>query len=339
MNEAQARIIGRRTFLTQASALGAAAYAGWSGPLAAEPPLEVKKVRLVKTPAICLAPEYVAEELLRLEGFTEVEYVEREENDAYPMLKKDLADFTVATAPDLLPALDEGYAITALAAIHGGCYELFGNERVRSIRDLRGKRFAISSKRAVEYYYVASMLAYLGVDPRKDVEWVDAKTFDGTMQDFIDGKADAFLGFPPQPQRLRTKSIGHVIVNTSQDRPWSQYFCCMTAGRSQFVKAYPVATKRVVRAILKATDICAREPEKAARLIVAKGYESEYDIALNVLKSLSYTRWRIDNVDDSLRFFGVRLHEVGMIKSDPNKLIAQGTDWRFLNELKRELKA
>jgi hypothetical protein len=53
----------------------------------------------------------------------------------------------------------------------------------------------------------------------------------------------------------------------------------------------------------------------------------------------SYDRWRTYNVEDSLRFFGVRLHEIGMIKANPNKLIAQGTDWRFLNELKRELKA
>jgi NitT/TauT family transport system substrate-binding protein len=28
-----------------------------------------------------------------------------------------------------------------------------------------------------------------------------------------------------------------------------------------------------------------------------------------------------------------------MIKASPAKIIAQGTDWRFLNELKRELKA
>jgi hypothetical protein len=42
--------------------------------------------------------------------------------------------------------------------------------------------------------------------------------------------------------------------------------------------------------------------------------------------------------EDSLRFYALRLHEVGMIKSSPNALLAEGTDWRFLNELKRELK-
>jgi NitT/TauT family transport system substrate-binding protein len=40
-----------------------------------------------------------------------------------------------------------------------------------------------------------------------------------------------------------------------------------------------------------------------------------------------------------LRFYSLRLHEGGTVKSSPNKIIAQGTDWRFLNELKRELKS
>jgi NitT/TauT family transport system substrate-binding protein len=40
-----------------------------------------------------------------------------------------------------------------------------------------------------------------------------------------------------------------------------------------------------------------------------------------------------------MRFYALRLHEAGMIRSSPNQIIAEGTDWRFLNELKRELKA
>ena len=31
-------------------------------------------------------------------------------------------------------------------------------------------------------------------------------------------------------------------------------------------------------------------------------------------------------------------NEAGMIKSTPQKIISQGTDWRFLKELKKELK-
>jgi NitT/TauT family transport system substrate-binding protein len=113
----------------------------------------------------------------------------------------------------------------------------------------------------------------------------------------------------------------------------------MIAARREFVAKNPVATKRAVRAILKSTDICARDPERAARHMVERGFESRYEVAREVVKSLSYDRWRTYDPEDSLRFFGVRLHEVGLIKTNPQTLIAQGTDWRFLNELKKELKA
>ena len=123
------------------------------------------------------------------------------------------------------------------------------------------------------------------------------------------------------------------------DRPWSQYFCCSLVAHRDFVARHPVATKRALRAILKAADICAQDPERAARLMRDKGYEPRYEIGLEVVKSLPYRRWREANPEDTLRFLALRLHEVGMIKTPPQKLIARGTDWRFLNELKRELKA
>ena len=329
----------RRNFLAGISTVGAAALLGLPRSAAAEPPPETNKIRLVKVPGICLAPEYLAEELLRLEGFSEVEYVSVDQTLDPHMLLDNRADISPFSPPLLLPFLDAGKPIVALAGLHGGCYELFANERVRAIRDLKGKRVAVSRIDSVEYYYVAAMVAYVGMDPRKDVNWVDAKSFDGMMQSFVDGKVDAFLAFPPQPQDLRARKIGRVIVNTTQDRPWDQYYCCMIAARKEFVAKNPIATKRAVRAILKATDICVREPERAARHMVERGYESRYEVALEVVKSLSYNRWRTYDPEDSLRFFGVRLHEAGLIKTSPQKLIAQGTDWRFLNELKREMKA
>src|SRR5437870_4850827 len=66
----------RRRFLANASALGVASLLGVPRPAVAEPPPEVRKIRLVHTPAICLSPQYRAEELLRLEGFSEIEYVD-----------------------------------------------------------------------------------------------------------------------------------------------------------------------------------------------------------------------------------------------------------------------
>jgi len=56
------------------------------------------------------------------------------------------------------------------------------------------------------------------------------------------------------------------------------------------------------------------------------------------MKDVPYQRWRDDDPDDTVRLYGLRLHEAAMVKSGPQKILAQGTDWRFLNELKKELK-
>ena len=342
LNVPHSRSWNRREFMNGAATLaGSVAMLGNElATSAAEPSLETTTIRLAHSPAICLAPQYLAEDLLHLEGFSKVEYVPcPDEYDTNVVVAKGDADITMDGATGLVMTLDSTQSIVVLAGVHGGCYELFASDRVRAIRDLREKSVAISALGAADHVYISSMMAYLGMDPGKDVKWVVTKTFDGPMQLFIDGKVDAFLGFPPQPQKVRAKKVGRVIVNTAQDKPWSQQFCCMIAGHQEFVRRHPVAAKRAVRAFLKATDICARYPERAAQYMVKKGYESNYGIALEVVKEVSYNAWRTFNPEDTLRFHTLRLREVGMIKTTPQKLIAQGTDWRFLNELKQELKA
>ena len=130
-----------------------------------------------------------------------------------------------------------------------------------------------------------------------------------------------------------------MILNSTVERPWSQYFCGLLAGNTDFIHQHPTATKRAVRAILKATDVCAAEPRKAAQRLVDAGVTPRYDLALQTLNELPYASWREFDPEDTMRFYALRLHEAGMIKSTPNAIIAEGTDWRFPNELKRELKA
>ena len=158
------------------------------------------------------------------------------------------------------------------------------------------------------------------------------------MDDFIDGKIDAFLAIPPFLQEARARNIGHVLVSSFADRPWSQYYCCFFATRTEFARQYPIATKRVLRAILKAVDLCVSDPKQIAQLLVDQGYTSRYDYALQALSEIRYNVWREYDPEDSLRFYALRMREAGMIRSSPNKLIAEHTEWRFLDQLKRELK-
>ena len=69
------------------------------------------------------------------------------------------------------------------------------------------------------------------------------------------------------------------------------------------------------------------------------GYTKNYDYALHALKEIHYAEWRERDPEDTVRFSALRLHEARFVKSGRKKIIAQHTDWRFLNELKKELKA
>jgi NitT/TauT family transport system substrate-binding protein len=339
MNTQHARPFSRRRFLGGVTLAGTAGLLGLPSQwVAAEPPPETTTLRLTQTPAICLAPQYVAADLLRGEGFTNVQYVKTTGGGGTTRaLASGEAHISMAFSGPLLIRVDAGDPIILLAGIHVGCFELFATERVRSIRDLKGKTVAVFELGSGHHVFTASMAAYVGLDPRKDIHWVlhppaEAKRL------LAEGKIDAYLGFPPDPQELRARRIGHVVVNSTMDRPWSQYFCCMAAGNREFVSQHPVATKRALRAILKATDLCAREPDRVVQILMENGYTEHYDYALQTLQEIPYAKWREYDPEDTVRFYALRLHEAGMLKSSPQKLIAQGTEWRFLNELKRELK-
>ena len=249
----------RRDFLLAAAAT-ASAGAVWSarrlGAQAQEAPPETTTVRLAKTPSLCVMPQYVVDELLAAEGITQVDYVV---SDSGPLLSEAIAsgqiDFALHFSGPLVLLLDRGRKVTMLAGVHVGCFELFAKDDIRSIADLKGRSVGISALESSPHVFVSAMAALVGLDPAKDINWVTSAE-PKPIELFLDGKVDAFLGFPPEPQRLRAQGVSHVIVNSAQDRPWSQYFCCMLAGNPEFVRTKPIAAKRVVRAMLRATDLC-----------------------------------------------------------------------------------
>jgi NitT/TauT family transport system substrate-binding protein len=328
----------RRDFLGTLSAVGAAGVLGAGTARAEEGPPEVATIRLAKIPGICIAPQYVVEDLLRAEGFTEVRYVPIAAGRGHEWMARGELDFSLNFAAPLVLSIDAGDPVTVLAGVHSGCFELFANERIRSILDLKGKSVGVQGLGSIPHTFLAAMATYVGLDPVDDINWVSSPSV-RPKELFAEGRIDAFLGFPPEPQELRARNIGHVILNSAVDRPWSQYFCCLLSASQDFVDQHPIAAKRVTRAILKATDFCVAEPERVAQLLVDGGFTERYDYARQALLEVPYDRWRDYDHEDTIRFYALRLHEAGMIQSSPNQVIAAGTDWRFLNELKRELKA
>jgi len=301
----------------------------------AEPPPETTRIRLIQFVSTCQAPLYLSGALLRTEGFTDVQWVRSDLVSVSKLLAAGTVDLGMNFVGPNIMGLEAGDPAIILAGGHVGCFELVGTDRVRSIRDLKGK--AVAALGSAEHVFLSAMAAHVGLDPRRDINWVTHPTADPVAL-LTEGQIDAFMAFPPRTQELRGKRIGHVVVNSAVDRPWAQYFCCLIIGHREFVQKHPVATKRAMRAILKTADLCALEPERAAHSLVDKGFAAHYEYAAQLMRDLPYGKWRDYNPEDTVRFYALRLHEAGMIKSSPQKILAQGTDWRFLNELKKELK-
>lgn len=330
--------VSRREFLLGMTAIGCSSAVSLPAPASADAAPEISKVRIAEALVACQAPLHVAEDLLKAEGFRDLEFIPGNTDTGPNLVARGIADFTQWAVGANFLLLDRSDNLLILAGIHSGCQQLFAHHRVKAIRDLRGRRIAISARNNDDHVFLSSILAYVGMDPRKDVEWVSGASLQDSKALFIEEKADAFMAFEPEGYELRQRKIGHIILDTTTDRPWSQYYCCMFAGNREFVRKHPVATKRVLRAMLRAADICTQDPDRAARLMSERGYEKRFDVGREILRSLPYSRWREANPEDTIRFHALRLREVGLIKSTPEKLIAQGTDWRYLNELKRELK-
>jgi NitT/TauT family transport system substrate-binding protein len=327
--------------LAAAALAGAAALGGARRTLADEAPPETTSVRLLtwENDATCLAPIDILDDLLRDEGFVDVRYVPAADSDtgAGRVASGD-ADFAQDFASTNILKIEAGLPAVMLAGVHPACFELFARESVRGVVDLKGKTVGVvdTTGGAGDYVMLNIIAASVGLDPARDINWV---TFgSGDPKDLLtDDKIDAFMAYPPWAQEVRARRTGHVILNSAVDRPWSQYFCCMLIGNVDFVRHSPIATKRVVRAMMMATDICAAKPDWVAQRLVDRGLTTRYNYARQGLDDVSYRAWRDYDAEDAVRFWALRERELGMIKSPPDKIIAAGTDWRFIKEIRKEL--
>ena len=219
-------------------------------------------------------------------------------------------------APIILQLIESGTPLKVLAGMHVGCLELLAGRHVTSVKDLRGRRVGINQLNGLGHVLLRLMAANVGVDTARDIEWVETSN---ALELLAEGKIDAFLATPPDPQIARDRKIGHPILITATDRPWSQYFCCMIYGSADFVRQYPVATKRALRALLKSVDLCVSDPQAAARRSVEKGFASSYDYALRTLTEARYDVWREYDPADTLTFYALRMKELGMITLSPRR--------------------
>ena len=113
-------ILNRRQFVIALSLAGAASLVEARRAFAAEGPLETVSVRITKNQGICYAPQYVAEELLRDEGFTDIRFVDTPPPEIPTAIALGKVDFGMAYAPQFARDIDAGAAVTVIAGVMVG---------------------------------------------------------------------------------------------------------------------------------------------------------------------------------------------------------------------------
>ncbi len=346
-------LVSRRTLLRGAAGLGLAAAAGTllpscgygggkdvkkaSGP---DPnaPLETTAIRLFSLPpANCIAPQYTAEPFLREEGFTDVQYPQLNPKNAFQRLASGEVDFGVGYVALLSPFIDKGDPFVMLGGLHLGCWQVVATGDIQSMRDFKGKTVAIIGPQFTDGLFMALTLANVGLDIKKDVKVINAPPTEFPRL-LTSGEADAVVALPPFSDDLRAKGIGKVIIDSVVDPPWSNYYCCTAWANRAWMDKHPVATKRALRAMFKGADAVDKDPEGAARFMVDRGFTNNFDYTCDLLKKMPYDVWRTYDPVDSVNFYALRLKEAGIIDATPEEILEQGTDFRYLEQLKTELR-
>lgn len=344
--------ISRRQVLRGAAGLGLAAATGsllsacgsggGDGDEAAaeeEGPPETTSIRLISIPdASCLGAVYMAEPFLREEGFTDIQY------PSFPPGPKALGayanggfDVGLGYAASMIRLIEKGSPFVMLGGVHAGCWKVFATGDIKSMRDFKGKTVSVISPELTDGIFMQMTLNEVGFDLRNDVTVVNYPPAENARI-LSSGEVDAVVAFPPATEHLEAQGIGRVILNSRTDPPWSNYFCCSALARRGWLEQHPTAAKRAMRAVLKGADVVAKDPDGSARYMVDRGFTTNFDYTCEILRELPYDIWREYDHLDSIRFYALRLKQAGLIESTPEEVIERATDFRYLPELKRELR-
>jgi len=348
-----------RTLGTGAALVGGSALAACARQSEAATPLgppETTTVRIVY-PVDCDPGLVLAEGYLLEEGFTDVQFVNTQFTTR-AWITKNLADFACAHSEFAVGAIADGLPLRVLSGLHSGCLELWVRDGITNVRDLRGRRISVRVKDIADMFYAwfAILLGDIGI-ALKDVDFVEAggpEDYPGMIRAFVAGRADAVLAGGPQGPFLKRlpERPGHVILETMTQKPWSQYFCCNLVANRDWTQQNPVATKRVTRALLRATDAAASDHASAARdavaLIAARskaigsqaasGNFEDESIVTDTMAMCTYN-WAELDPEDTLRFFALRLADVRLITSTPQQIITRGSDFAYMRQWKGESKS
>lgn len=169
----------------------------------------------------------------------------------------------------MLVPVTNGVNMTFVVGAHIGCKSIFvpADSDIKTPADLAGKKIAIhdgfgNSDQNICY----RLLDEFGVDPTKDVEFLDIADSSATVAAMQNGEVDAsifsdYFVLANYPEDMRM-IVSLTFTPEFQDEP-----CCVTAMNNDFIKNNPVHAKYVVKAIKRAGEFARLNSEEAVQLM------------------------------------------------------------------------
>lgn len=299
------------------------------------PAPETATVRLAA--GVCDAPVMASERFLREEGFTDIQI-----SDAagLPGLTGGKVDLATVFMTQLANAVDTGKPVVGVAGIHAGCAEVWAQRSIASLNDLRGRTIAVPATTAdnIAYVFLAIALKNAGIDPKEVNFVIDANP----TKAYLDGKSDALVSATTGAVALHANPAnkGHVILDQSMAKPWSEQDCCILVANADWLRANPIAATRAVRAVMRAADSLGDDRAETVKQMTDKGLfggAKNYDAARAAANMVSLD-WRALDPARSLRFHGGLMAQVGLMKTPADEIATKGTDTAAFQELKVVLK-
>lgn len=169
----------------------------------------------------------------------------------------------------MLVPITNGVNMTFVCGSHIGCKSIFvpKDSDIHTVEDLVGKKIAIhdgigNSDQNICY----RLLDEYGVDPTKDVEFLDINDSSATVAAMESGEVDASI-FSDYFVLANFREDMRMICSITYSEEFQDEACCVTAMNNEFIEKNPVHAKYVVKAIKRAGEYNRLNSEEAVQTL------------------------------------------------------------------------
>lgn len=216
-----------------------------------------------------------------------------------------------------LPEIRKGLPVRVLTAVHGGCVRVLGSAKTGVTRtaDLKGKTIAVGGPPELARAVYSVMLVRNGIDPNRDVAWVQVKDEDLEAA-FAAGRAHAVGSLDPVVVGLQRRLPHLVEVMNNESGPFEGKGCCVLAAGEALWKDRPEAAAALVMALNEASDYTAAHPEEAAALFAQRSPFPQADVLASMKRTAFHAHHRNMNLRQDMEFYVQGYKDAGLFPAD-----------------------